>query len=58
MSIYEKQAEEIYEHFYSITKNREHAKKSALFLCTNLMRFAQDRIYLSKVVLAIDKIII
>jgi hypothetical protein len=53
MSIYESQALEIYEHFYRVIKDREKAKASSLFLATQLMRFAEDRLYWSKVVLSI-----
>ena len=58
MSDYEKQAAEIYERFFSITKDAKQAKECALYMTLNLMRHSTNNLFYAKVLLKLEEVII
>jgi hypothetical protein len=55
---YESQANEIYEHFFNITKDAKQAKECAVYMVTNLMRHSNDRLFYAKVLLKLEETIL
>jgi hypothetical protein len=55
---YQTQADEIYEHFFNITKDAKQAKECAVYMVTNLMRHGVDKLYWAKILLKLEETII
>jgi hypothetical protein len=55
---YQTQADEIYEHFFNITKDAKQAKHCSIFMVTNLMRHGVDKLYWAKILLKLEETII
>jgi hypothetical protein len=55
---YESQANEIYEHFFNITKDAKQAKECAVYMVTNLMRHSNEKLFYAKILLSLEGIIL
>jgi hypothetical protein len=55
---YESQANEIYEHFFKITKDAKQAKECAVYMVTNLMRHSNEKLFYAKILLSLEGIIL
>jgi hypothetical protein len=55
---YEKQANEIYEHFFKITQDAKQAKECAVYMVTNLMRHSNEKLFYAKILLKLEEIIL